>query len=59
MLKDDGIKKNSGKEKRVNRFALTIITIIDLILFFGYIGDYEQGNISAAFAVTVDLTVII
>lgn len=59
MLKDDGIKKNSGKEKRVNRFALTIITIIDLILFFGYIGDYAQGNISAAFAVTVDLTVII
>lgn len=46
-------------EKRVNRFALTIVTIIDLFLFFGYIGDYTHGNISFGFMITVDLAVIV
>ena len=41
-----------------NRFALTIVTIIDLFLFFGYIGDYQHGNISFGFMLTVDLAVI-
>ncbi len=45
-------------ERRVNRFALTIVTIIDLFLFFGYIGDYQHGNISFGFMLTVDLAVI-
>lgn len=46
-------------EKRVNRFALTIVTIIDLFLFFGYIGDYMHANISFGFMITVDLAVIV
>ena len=44
--------------KRVNRFVLTIVTIIDLFLFFGYIGDYAQGHISFGFMIAVDLSVI-
>ena len=36
---DMAAEKNFGKEKRVNKFVLIIITIIDLFLFFGYIGD--------------------
>ena len=42
-------KTQYGKEKRVNKFVLTIVTIIDMLLFFGYIGDYAQGNISFGF----------
>ena len=37
------------KEKRVNRFVLIIVTVIDMFLFFGYIGDYIQGNIGLVF----------
>ncbi len=48
-----------GKEKRVNKFVLTIVTIIDMFLFFGYIGDYAQGNISFGFMLAVDLSVVI
>ena len=44
--------------KRVNRFVLIIVTIIDMFLFFGYIGDYAQGHISFGFMLTVDLSVI-
>lgn len=51
-------EKNFGKEKRVNKFVLIIITIIDLFLFFGYIGDYAQGNISLGFMLAVDLAVV-
>jgi len=51
--------KETGKEKRVNKFALILITIIDLFLFFGYIGDYNQGNIGFGFMLTVILTVIV
>lgn len=46
-------------EQKVNKFALTIITIIDLFLFFGYIGDYAKGNISMPFMTTVILTVVV
>lgn len=52
-------EKQYGKEKRVNKFVLTIVTIIDMFLFFGYIGDYAQGNISFGFMLTVDLAVIV
>ncbi|MDE6622712.1 MAG: hypothetical protein K2K74_19915 [Lachnospiraceae bacterium] len=52
-------EKRYGKEKRVNKFVLTIVTIIDLFLFFGYIGDYAQGNISFGFMLAVDLSVVI
>ena len=44
--------------KRVNKFVLIIVTIIDMFLFFGYIGDYAQGHISFGFMLAVDLSVI-
>ncbi|MFG6367414.1 MAG: methyl-accepting chemotaxis protein [Lachnospiraceae bacterium] len=50
---------NGQNEKRVNKFVLIIITIIDMFLFFGYIGDYAQGNISFGFMMAVDLSVIL
>ena len=52
-------KTQYGKEKRVNKFVLTIVTIIDMLLFFGYIGDYVQGNISLGFMLAVDVSVVI
>ena len=52
-------EKQYGKEKRVNKFVLTIVTIIDMFLFFGYIGDYAQENISFGFMLAVDLSVVI
>ena len=53
------MKGNNGQnEKRVNKFVLIIITIIDMFLFFGYIGDYTQENISLEFMMAVDLSVI-
>lgn len=51
-------QKKYGKEKRVNKFVLIIVTIIDMFLFFGYIGDYAQGNISFGFMLAVDLSVV-
>ena len=45
-------------EKRVNRFVLIIITVIDAFLFFGYIGDYAKRNISLPFLLIVLTTVI-
>ena len=45
--------------KKVNRFVLIIITVIDMFLFFGYIGDYAQGNISPGFMLAVDGLVVL
>ena len=47
------------EEKRVNRFVLIIITIIDAFMFGGYIGDYKQGNISVGFMLAVVLAVVV
>lgn len=58
MLSENNLGKEFGKEKRVNKFALIIVTIIDLFLFFGYIGDYRQGNISFGFMMAVLITVV-
>lgn len=50
---------NLEKDKKVNRFALIIVTVIDMFLFFGYIGDYAQGHIGLAFMVSVDTAVVL
>lgn len=50
---------NYGGEKRVNRFALIIVTVIDAFLFGGYIGDYVQGNIGFSFMLAVIIAVIL
>jgi len=46
------------REKKVNRFVLIIVTVIDSFLFFGYIGDYVQGNIGPGFMMAVDVAVV-
>lgn len=43
---------------KVNRFVLTVMTIIDLFLVFGYVGDYGRKIISLPFLLTVELIVI-
>lgn len=50
-------KKVYNREKSVNRFLLIVITIMDLFLIFGYIGDYSKGNISFVFMMAVEVTV--
>lgn len=52
-------KKVFGREKSVNRFALLIIALIDAFMFFGYIGDYQKGNIGITFLVAVLSAVIL
>jgi len=47
------------REKKVNRFVLIIITVIDMFLFFGYINDYIQGNIGIGFMLAVDVSVVL
>lgn len=52
-------KKQMNFDHRINRFALTIITIIDLFMFFGYISDCREGNISVLFMMTVNICVVV
>ena len=47
-----------NREQRVNRFVIVFVTIIDMFLFFGYIGDYLRGTISFLFMLAVDLSVV-
>ncbi len=47
------------REKKVNRFVLIIVTVIDMFLFVGYINDYVQENIGVGFMLTVDVSVVI
>lgn len=46
------------REKKVNRFVLIIVTVIDMFLFVGYIGDYAQGNIGLGFMLAVIVAVV-
>jgi len=46
------------REKKVNKFVLIIVTVIDMFLFFGYINDYVQGNIGIGFMMAVDAAVV-
>ncbi len=47
------------REKKVNKFVLIIVTVIDMFLFFGYINDYVQGNIGIGFMLAVNAAVVI
>ena len=59
MTSENGLRTETDTVKRVNRFILIIITIIDTFLFFGYIGDYKQGNISFNFMLMVVISVVV
>ena len=47
------------KEKEVNKFALIIMTVINSLMFVGYIGDFSKGNIGLPFLMAVDIRVIV
>lgn len=47
------------EEHSVNRFVLVIVTVIDLFIFFGYIGDFLKGNISLGLLLVVDVVVAV
>lgn len=51
-------KKVDTAAAKVNRFVLSIMTIIDLFLVFGYVGDYGRKIITLPFFMTVELIVI-
>lgn len=51
--------KNNTNLAVVNKFILIFITIIDMFMFFGYIGDYQKGNISLLFTIMVDVAVVV
>ena len=44
--------------RKVNRFVLILITVIDLFLIFGYIGDFLKHNITLGYMLTVEIIVI-
>ena len=39
--------------RRINRFALIVIGLIDVLMAVGYIGDFAKGNIKIGFTVLV------
>lgn len=51
-------KKIDAATAKVNRFVLTMMTIIDLFLVFGYIGDFGRKIISLPFWLAVEVIVI-
>ena len=50
--------QNYNMDRAVNSFALVIITIIDMIMFAGYIADYRKGNIGLLFLAAVIAAVL-
>lgn len=52
-------KKNYTELKRVNKFVLIIITIIDMFLFFGYFEDYVKDNITFGFMLLIESIVLV
>lgn len=52
-------KQENNYLMRVNKFALTIITIIVSIITIGYLKDFADQNISLFFALTVVITAIV
>lgn len=52
-------EKKYNQAESVNRFALIIITICDVFLFGGYIGDYLQGHITLLFLLAVIVLVVL
>lgn len=48
----------SNQGKSVNKFILTIIMIIDVIMLLGYVNDHIQGNISFGFMLSVIIVVL-
>lgn len=52
----DGQDYNMGRA--VNSFVLVIVTIIDLIMFAGYVADYKKENIGLLFLLAVIAAVL-
>lgn len=51
-------KKTISVTARVNRFVLVLMTIIDLFMMFGYVGDYTKHIISLQYCITVEIVVL-
>ena len=51
-------KQATDMMKRVNKCALILITIIDLFMVVGYIGDFQKHNISFGFMMIVEIITI-
>lgn len=52
-------EKGYNIEETVNRFVLIIITIIDVIIFAGYIVNYRQNHISFPFMLMVIVLLVV
>lgn len=52
-MKTGANARDYNMDRTVNTFALVIITIIDMLMFTGYIGDYRKGNIGLLFLLAV------
>ena len=53
------MKKDTTMIGQVNRFLVIMITLIDVLMFFGYINDCLQGNIGMVQLLVVDSSVLI
>lgn len=56
--KEYGLGREYNVEKTVNTFALVVITVMDVLMFGGYIGDYAKGNIGLLFCLAVVVAVL-
>lgn len=50
--------QNDNMDKVVNSFALIAVTVIDFLMFVGYVGDYRKGNIGLGFCLIVVAAVL-
>lgn len=57
-MKTGANDESYNMDRAVNAFALVIVTVIDMIMFAGYIGDYRKGNIGLLFLVAVIVAVL-
>ncbi len=55
---ENNIIQNFNLDKKINTSALVVITIIDVLMFIGYIGDFLDGNIGAVFLALVIVAVL-
>ncbi len=57
-MRGSGDGQGYNMERAVNSFVLVIVTIIDLIMFAGYIADYKKNNIGLLFLLAVIAAVL-
>ena len=57
--KDNGLGKDYNLDKTVNTFTLVAVTVIDLLMFFGYISEYVRVQSRHLYYISVVVVLLI